>query len=147
MGMFADMAEQHPLLSMSTRFVDHSQFTIKERARLLSTDVLISVWVRDYAASRFVPRVCAWGVCVNLSICRADADHQGDLFYQSNSWTPDYSGMPVAYDWAVANGPPMPTETSALKWDSIVPWISQPQLTSPPSGGISHANEPPWCEC
>ena len=109
MGMFADMAEQHPLLSMSTRFVDHSQFTIKERARLLSTDVLISVWVRDYAASRFVPRVCAWGVCVNLSICLADADHQGDLFYQSNSWTPDYSGMPVAYDWAVANGPPMPT--------------------------------------
>ena len=94
---------------MSTRFVDHSQFTIKERARLLSTDVLISVWVRDYAASRFVPRVCAWGVCVNLSICLADADHQGDLFYQSNSWTPDYSGMPVAYDWAVANGPPMPT--------------------------------------
>ena len=109
MGMFADMAEQHPLLSMSTRFVDHSQFTIKERARLLSTDVLISGWVRDYAASRFVPRVCAWGVCVNLSICLADADHQGDLFYQSNSWTPDYSGMPVAYDWAVANGPPMPT--------------------------------------
>ena len=28
--------------------------------------------------------------------------HEGDTFYQSNSWTPDYSGMPVAYDWAVA---------------------------------------------
>ena len=33
------------------------------------------------------------------------SDHNGDLFYQSNSWTPDYSGLPVAYDWATANGP------------------------------------------
>ena len=30
------------------------------------------------------------------------SSHEGDTFYQSNSWTPDYSGMPVAYDWAVA---------------------------------------------
>jgi acyl-homoserine-lactone acylase len=75
------------------------------------------------------------------------ADHNSDLFYQSNSWTPDYSGMTTpsgAYDWSVANGPPVPTETSALRWDTIVPWLSQPQLTSPTAGGISHANEPPW---
>ena len=72
------------------------------------------------------------------------SDHNGDLFYQSNSWTPDYSGMPLQYDWAIANGPPVPTETSGLRWDSIVPWLGQPQLTSPPAGGISHANEPPW---
>ena len=30
------------------------------------------------------------------------SSHEGDTFYQSNSWTPDYSGMPVAYDWAIA---------------------------------------------
>jgi hypothetical protein len=72
------------------------------------------------------------------------SDHNGDLFWQSNSWTPDYSDLPLAYDWGVANGPPVPTETSSLKWESIVPWASQPQLTSPAAGGISHANEPPW---
>ena len=78
---------------------------------------------RTCLCSWFRLRLCCFSVCaprlrlgcasicqsVNLSIYRADADHQGDLFYQSNSWTPDYSGMPVAYDWAVANGPPMPT--------------------------------------
>lgn len=25
------------------------------------------------------------------------ADHNGDTFYQSNSWTPDYSGLPLKY--------------------------------------------------
>ena len=30
------------------------------------------------------------------------SSHEGDTFYQSNSWTPDYSDMPVAYDWAIA---------------------------------------------
>jgi acyl-homoserine-lactone acylase len=48
------------------------------------------------------------------------------------------------YDWSIANGPAVPTETSALKWDNIVPFDGQPQLTSPEAGGISHANEPPW---
>ena len=72
------------------------------------------------------------------------SDHHGDTFYLSNSWTPDYSGMPVAYDWGVANGPPVPTETSALRWDDIIPYAAQPQLISPASGGISHANDPPW---
>jgi acyl-homoserine lactone acylase PvdQ len=72
------------------------------------------------------------------------ADHNGDTFYQSNSWTPDYSGLPFDYDWASANGPPVPTVTSALRWTNIVPWISQPQLTSPMAGGMSNANDPPW---
>ena len=75
------------------------------------------------------------------------SDHNGDMFYQSNSWTPDYSGMTTPfgpYDWSVANGPPIPTETSDLRWHNIVPWEFQPQLTSPESGGISNANDPPW---
>eukprot|EP01050_Picozoa_sp_SAG11_P009725 SAG11_NODE_935_length_6482_cov_25.242676_2_plen_544_part_00 len=75
------------------------------------------------------------------------ADHNGDMFYQSNSWTPDYSGMTTPsgpYDWGVANGPPVPTETSALRWDGIVPFEFQPQITSPAAGGISNANDPPW---
>ena len=36
------------------------------------------------------------------------------------------------------------TETSDLRWENIVPWSFQPQLTSPPSGGVSNANDPPW---
>lgn len=39
------------------------------------------------------------------------ADHEGELFYQSNSWTPDYSGMDPEYDWSNANGPPRPVES------------------------------------
>ena len=139
------------------------------------------------------------------------ADHNGDTFYQSNSWTPDYSGqsdnsvthtlptenllentggllrrsieplrrggrgrsnpsatsrcgqtccsllmcrssddvialegLPLKYDWKVATGPPVPVDDSSLIWSNIVPWVHQPQLTSPPSGFISNANDPPW---
>eukprot|EP01045_Picozoa_sp_COSAG04_P001702 COSAG04_NODE_57_length_30587_cov_86.784632_26_plen_84_part_00 len=38
----------------------------------------------------------------------------------------------------------MPAETSDLRWESIVPWEFQPQITSPAAGGISNANDPPW---
>ena len=75
------------------------------------------------------------------------SDHNGDMFYQSNSWTPDYTGMETPfgpYDWSIANGPPVPTETSDLRWHDIVPWLSQPQITSPAAGGVSNANDPPW---
>ena len=40
-----DIAEQHPLFSMSQKFADHSSFTVKERARVLAVDVVLSTWV------------------------------------------------------------------------------------------------------
>ena len=33
---------------------------------------------------------------------------------------------------------------SEYRWTDIVPWLGQPQLTSPASGALSNANDPPW---
>ena len=44
-NMFLDMAEQHPLLGMSPKFADHTEFTQQERSRLLVVDIVLAFWI------------------------------------------------------------------------------------------------------
>eukprot|EP01065_Artemidia_motanka_P026950 TRINITY_DN32189_c0_g1_i1.p1 TRINITY_DN32189_c0_g1~~TRINITY_DN32189_c0_g1_i1.p1 ORF type:complete len:785 (+),score=252.83 TRINITY_DN32189_c0_g1_i1:70-2424(+) len=68
------------------------------------------------------------------------ADHAGDLFYLSNGWVPDYGSGSYA-KWS---GPPVEANTSEFLWQQVVPFERQPQVTSPASGFITNANDPPW---
>ena len=44
-GMHFDVAAEHPLLSCSARFADHTSFTKEERQACLIVDILSSFWL------------------------------------------------------------------------------------------------------
>ena len=67
MGLLADIAEQHPLLSLSVHNADHSRFTAGERARVLLVTVITSLWSTVIAATILT----YWG--------KANVSHQQQL--------------------------------------------------------------------
>lgn len=68
------------------------------------------------------------------------SNRDADLFYISNSWTPELRDG----DWAKWTGPPVPTSSSADIWKNVVPFAQQPQVLNPAAGFISNANDPPY---
>ena len=66
-NMFWDMAEQHPLLGMSPRFADHTEYTQEERARLLVVDVVLSFWI-NFGVAALLTRF-GWATGYPQPIC------------------------------------------------------------------------------
>jgi hypothetical protein len=50
-ALAADLAEQHPLLSLSSDFADHSRFTKGERIRMFSITIITGWWSSVIAAA------------------------------------------------------------------------------------------------